>query len=353
MIMRKAPRYTQARRLVLAALVAALCSVSHEAGAAEEETILRPPPKPAKAARAAGVIKPDKIYFDGTHVGTMQTHVAKYEDTLIDIARRYDIGFVELRAANPDVDPWMPGEKTKLTIPAMHILPEGPRQGIVINLPEMRLYAYMKEGRTPLSAPLGIGRDGLETPTGTTSIVNKREKPIWRPTARMRKEDPTLPEVVPAGPENPLGDYILYLGWPEYGIHGTNKPYGVGRRVSSGCIRMYPEDIAKLFPQAPVGTPVTVVNQPVKVAWIDDELYVEAHASLAQASKIENEGGLPHYEMTDEDMSVIVRAAGDYAHLVDWATVRRLIRERPGYPVAVAKRPSGAVKAAADVSKRS
>lgn len=353
MMMSKASRYNQTKRLLLAALMVALCCVAQVGHAAEEETILRPPPKPAKAARSVGVSKPDKIYFDGTHVGAMQTHVTKYEDTLIDVARRYDVGFVELRAANPDVDPWMPGEKTKLTIPAMHILPEGPRQGIVINLPEMRLYAYMKEGRTPMSAPLGIGRDGLETPIGTTSVVNKREKPIWRPTARMRKEDPTLPEVVPAGPENPLGDYILYLGWPEYGIHGTNKPYGVGRRVSSGCIRMYPEDIAKLYPQAPVGTPVTVVNQPVKVAWIDDELYVEAHASLAQASKIENEGGLPYYEMTDDDMAGIVRVAGDYAHLVDWATVRRLIRERPGYPVAVAKRPASAAEAVSDIGKRS
>lgn len=331
-----------------------LCAVSTSVFAAkpDDDAILRPPPKPAKAS-SAGVAKPDKIYYNGTHVGGMQTYVAKYEDTLIDIARKHDVGFVELRAANPDVDPWIPGANKKLTIPAMHILPEGPRQGIVINLPEMRIYAYIKPGQPPMSAPLGIGREGLATPLGTTSVVNKREKPQWRPTARMRKEDPTLPAVVPAGPDNPLGEHILYLGWPEYGIHGTNKPYGVGRRASSGCIRMYPEDIAQLWPQIPVGTPVTVVDQPVKVAWIDDRLYVEAHSSLAQASKIENEGGVPHYEMTDEDMSAIVRAAGDYAHLVDWGTVRRLIRERPGYPVAVAHRPSTAASKEGDaVSKK-
>lgn len=333
----------------LFALSALWLSTSY-AAKKDDETVLRPPPKPAKAARSAGVAKPDKIYYDGTHVGSMQTYVAKYEDTLIDIARKYDIGFVELRAANPDVDPWIPGEKTKLTIPSMHILPDGPRQGLVINLPEMRIYAYVKQGQPPMSAPLGVGRDGLTTPVGTTSIVNKREKPLWRPTARMRKEDPTLPEVVPAGPENPLGDYILYLGWPEYGIHGTNKPYGVGRRVSSGCIRMYPEDISRLYPTVPVGTPVTVVDQPVKVAWIDNKLFIEAHASLAQANKIENEGGLPHYEMTDDDMSAIVRAAGNYAHLVDWGTVRRVIRERPGYPVAVAHKPADVDSRSADKS---
>lgn len=329
----------------MAVSLLALCGVwasSSFAAQKEDDAILRPPPKPPKAESSVSVAKPDKVYFNGSHVGGMQTYVAKYEDTLIDVARKFDVGFVELRAANPDVDPWIPGENKKLTIPSMHILPEGPRQGIVINLPEMRIYAYIKPGQPPMSAPLGIGREGLATPLGTTSVVNKRENPQWRPTARMRKEDPTLPVVVPAGPDNPLGEHILYLGWAEYGIHGTNKPYGVGRRASSGCIRMYPEDIAKLYPQIPVGTPVTVVDQPVKVAWIDDKLYVEAHSSLAQASKIENEGGVPHYEMTDEDMSAIVRSAGDYAQLVDWGTVRRVIRERPGYPVVVAHRPSTA-----------
>lgn len=333
------------RRLVMAVSLLSLCalwSVTAVAAKKDDEETLRPPPKPARAAQPAGVAKPDKIYFSGTHVGSMVTHVAKYEDTLVDLARKYDVGFVELRAANPDIDPWMPGENTKINIPSMHILPEGPRQGIVINLPEMRIYAYIKPGQPPFSAPLGIGREGLETPTGTTSVVNKRENPVWRPTARMRKEDPTLPEVVPAGPDNPLGEHALYLGWSEYRIHGTNKPYGVGRRASSGCIRMYPEDIKALFPQIPVGTAVTVVDQPVKVAWIDDKLFVEAHSSLAQANKIENEGGLPHYEMTDDDMAAIVRTAGDYAHLVDWGTVRKVIRERPGYPIVVAHRPSNA-----------
>lgn len=312
------------------------------APAKEDEETLRPPPKPAKAVQSAATPKADKVFYAGTHVGKMITHVAKYEDTLVDLARRYDVGFVELRAANPDVDPWMPGEGTKINIPDMHILPAGPREGLVVNLPEMRIYAYLKPGQPPYTAPLGIGREGLETPIGTTSVVNKREKPVWRPTPRMRKEDPSLPEVVPAGPDNPLGDHALYLGWNEYRIHGTNKPYGVGRRASSGCIRMYPEDIAKLYPMVATGTAVTVVDQPVKVAWIDDRLYVEAHSSLAQANKIENEGGLPHYEMTDEDMAAIVRVAGDYVPFVDWGTVRKVIRERPGYPVVVAHKPTAA-----------
>ncbi len=168
-----------------------LCSLwLNPSFAKDDDAILRPPPKPAKAARAAGVAKPDKIYYSGASVGSMQTYVATYEDTLIDIARKHDVGFVELRAANPDVDPWMPGAGNKLTIPGMNILPEGPRQGIVINLPEMRIYAYIKPGQPPMSAPLGIGREGLATPIGTTSVVNKRQNPVWRPTARMPRRTP-------------------------------------------------------------------------------------------------------------------------------------------------------------------
>ncbi len=308
------------------------------AAPANEETILRPPSKPAIAAPDKRVPRADKVLFEGAHVGTMQSYTTKYEDTLVDIARRYDLGFVELRAANPNTDPWLPGVDVVLKLPTMHLLPDGPRQGIVINLPEMRLYAYVKKGQPPLTFPIGVGREGLATPLGTTTVVNKKEKPTWRPTARMRKEDPTLPEAVPPGPENPLGDYIMYLGWPEYGMHGTNKPYGVGRRVSSGCIRLYPEDVAKLYPLIPVGTPVTTVDQPVKVAWVDDDLYLEAHTSLAQANKIEQEGGIPFYEMTAQDMQMIMKAAGDYADRLDWDTIRRVIRERPGYPVPVASK---------------
>ena len=149
-------------------------------------------------------------------------------------------------AANPGIDPWVPGEGTEINLPTVHLMPDladADPEGIVVNLAEMRLYFFEKPGGVPQSFPIGIGRDGLNTPTGTTEVVAKRKNPTWRPTKRMRDEDPELPEVVPPGEDNPLGTRALYLGWPQYLIHGTNKPHGVGRRVSSGCVRLYPEDV--------------------------------------------------------------------------------------------------------------
>ncbi len=283
------------------------------------------------AAASAGDLPP--------FVGEMKTHVTKYEDTLVEIARANDIGFNELRSANPYVDPWMPGADVKLVLPTRHLLPDAVRRGIVINLPEMRLYLYGPDGGTVESHPIGVGREGLSTPVGTTKVVRKVVGPIWRPTDRMRKEHPELPVEVGPGPENPMGTHAMYLGWDQYAIHGTDKPYAIGRRASSGCIRMYPEDIIKVFPKTAVGTSVTVVNQPVKAAWIDGRLYVEAHPPLDQAMMIEEQGGRPFYDMTDEDMKQILRIAGDREDLLDWAKIRAVIRNRQGYPVAVAEDP--------------
>ena len=210
--------------------------------------------------------------YDKPYMGEEKIYVATQEDTLVHIARAQEMGFVEMRAANPNVDPWIPGNGTEVILPKRHILPDAPHEGIVINLPEMRLYAFVNGDQEPSTFPIGIGREGLETPLGTTTVVRKAEGPSWRPTARMRREDPSLPAVVEAGPENPLGTHALYLGWPTYALHGTNKPYGIGRRISSGCIRLYPENITQLFEMIPVGTKVTVVNQPIKLAWIDDIL---------------------------------------------------------------------------------
>ncbi|MCB1556295.1 MAG: L,D-transpeptidase family protein [Alphaproteobacteria bacterium] len=271
------------------------------------------------------------------YVGEMQTHKTRYEDTLVQIARDHDLGFNELRAANPGVDPWLPGKGVKLTLPTRHLLPRAPHEGIVINLPEMRLFYYENPYRAPITHPLGVGREGLSTPSGTTTVIRKQEKPDWRPTARMRTDNPDLPSVVPPGTANPLGTHILYLGWPEYGIHGTNKPFGIGRRVSSGCIRLYPEDIKTFFEQVPVGTKVRVVNQPVKAAWIDDAFYIEAHPTLDQADDVEQNGGPPDYVFTQDEMNAVLEAAGpDAVDRLDWAAVRDVIRARAGYPVKVA-----------------
>lgn len=277
--------------------------------------------------------------YDKPYIGDMIEYEARYEDTFVYLARDYNLGYVEMRAANPGIDPWIPGKGTEILLPTRHILPDASREGIVINLPEMRLYAFLEDHDEPITYPLGIGREGLETPIGETKIVGKRPDPVWRPTARMRKEDPKLPEKIEAGPENPLGTHALYLGWPQYAIHGTNRPFGIGRRVSSGCIRLYPEAIKKFYKDVPVGTKVTVVDQPVKLAWIDDVLYLEAHPDMDQAIEMEETGMVAEHQMEDRDLRQILKIAGDDQDRIDWGVVKQAINERKGYPIRIAKRP--------------
>lgn len=273
--------------------------------------------------------------YNKDYFGETEVYKAEFEDTLIHLARSNKLGFVELRAANPTLDPWIPGAGARITLPKQHILPDAPRNGLVINLAEMRVYYFKIPGEPPQTYPISIGREGLQTPTGTTKIVRKKEGPTWRPTERMRKEDPKLPASVGPGPDNPLGTHAMYLGWPQYLMHGTNKPYGIGRRVSSGCMRMYPEDIVELFPQVPVGTPVTVVDQPVKVGWIEDKLFVEVSPTQDQSLKIEEDGVIKSYEITDEDMKRITRKAGVHAGKIDWVRVRKAVQEHRGVPIPI------------------
>jgi len=273
--------------------------------------------------------------YDRDYFGENIIHKAAFEDTLIHLARNNGLGYVELRAANPTLDPWIPGAGKRIILPKQHLLPEAPRKGLVINLSEMRVFYFKEPGEEPLTYPISIGREGLQTPKGSTKIVRKKDGPTWRPTARMKKEDPDLPDVVPPGPDNPLGTHALYLGWPQYMLHGTNKPYGIGRRVSSGCMRMYPEDIKALFPLVPVGTPVTVVDQPVKAGWIDGKMYVEVSPTQEQSLKIEEDGVLKSYEITAEDMKLINKKAGVHADKIDWVAVRKAVQEHRGYPIPV------------------
>ncbi|WP_347709762.1 L,D-transpeptidase family protein [Halomonas llamarensis] len=209
----------------------------------------------------------------GDFVGQDYDVIANKDDTLLDIARVHNVGYEEIQAANPDVSLWVPGEGTSVTIPRRHILPDVERKGIVINIAELRLYYYpeAEEGQPPQVAtyPIGIGREGYDTPLGITRTTMRLEQPAWYPPSSMRKEaaergDPP-PEVVPPGPDNPLGEYAILLDIPGYLIHGTNQPDGIGMRASRGCIRMYPEDIESVFDEVPTNTQVNIIDHPIKV----------------------------------------------------------------------------------------
>jgi L,D-transpeptidase ErfK/SrfK len=276
-------------------------------------------------------------------VGVVQKTLATKEDTLTDIARRFNVGYEEIVRANPGVDPWLPGENREIIIPSQFILPNAPRDGIVINAAAMRLFYYPKvkkgEKQVVHTYPIGIGKVGWKTPEGTTKVVRRTKDPTWRPTAsiikeHLRERGEKLDPVIGPGPDNPLGRHAFYLGWPTYMIHGTNKPAGVGLRSSHGCIRLYPEDIAQLFELTPVGTSVTVVNQPVVFAWYNGGLHIQAFDVLeddprdwkkAQA-KLLNKALA---ERIQKDLA----ARGEK---VDWEAVKKLMHEPRGIPVAVA-----------------
>ena len=270
---------------------------------------------------------------DDSVVGADDTMVTVYQDTLYDLARAYSLGSEELIRVNPKVDPWLPGAGKVLTVPGRHILPPGPREGIVVNLPEHRLYYYPKPkrggSREVITYPVSIGKMDWQTPLGLTRVIQKIKDPIWFPPESVRKEhaaagDP-LPTRVPPGPDNPLGNYAMRLaaGKGTYLIHGTNNPIAVGLAVTHGCIRMYPDDVAALFPLIPVGTPVYLINEPVKVAWIDGELLLEAHPPVdAQGQTIE-----PNL---DQFSDLLKKAVGNRTVAIHWEYAREVLQKADG-----------------------
>jgi L,D-transpeptidase ErfK/SrfK len=221
-------------------------------------------------------------------IGVPQVVFTTREDTLSDLARAYGLGYDELLAANPDVDPWLPGENTPVLLPTQFVLPDVPRQGIVLNIASRRLFYFpvMPQGEPQVvkTYPIGIGRVGWETPLGVTKVTSKARDPHWFVPASVRREhaelgDP-LPSVIPPGPDNPLGHRVLKLEMPGYLIHGTNQPYGVGMRVSHGCIRLYPENIELLYELVEIGEPVSIINEPYLFGRLQGELYFESHVPL-------------------------------------------------------------------------
>ena len=271
-------------------------------------------------------------------VGSDESMQTVYEDTLPDIAHRYSLGYYEIIRANPGVDVWLPGAGTRLVLPGRRILPAGPRAGLVVNLPEHRLYYYPKprKGEQPvvITYPVSIGKMDWRTPLGDTRVIAKIRHPAWYPPESIRKEhaengDP-LPKVVGPGPDNPLGDFALRLaaGNGEYMLHGTNNPTAVGMAVTHGCIRMYPEDVAALFALVPVGTPVRLVNEPVKVAWIEGQLLLEAHPPVdAEGQSIE-----PDVQLLSQKLD---QALGSNIAAIHWDLARATLAAASGIPTLV------------------
>jgi len=292
-------------------------------------------------------------------IGAVATVTARYEDTLVDIARHHGLGYQDIVSANPDVGVWLPGEGTEVILPTRFVLPPGPREGLVLNLAEYRMYYFPQprdgEPAYVYTYPMSIGRMDWETPLGETRIVAMAKNPAWYPPQSVRDEhaadgDP-LPRVVPAGPENPLGTRALRLGLPGYLIHGTNRPAGVGMRVSHGCIRMFPEDIEFLFQHITVNTVVRIINAPVKIGWNGEDLVAEVHpllespqllvaASLQRIEKLDadielldmsSESKNPLTQVTEQFITVTAERAGQ----LDWGLVELLVNRSDGIPETV------------------
>lgn len=250
----------------------------------------------------------------GDVVGERYTVVVEDpKQTLIDIARRHNIGYEEIRMANPDVSLWVPGVGTEVVIPAQYILPPAPREGVVVNLSELRLYYYPADKPGIVETyPVSVGREEFATPVGLTRTTVKVKDPAWSPPSSMRREaaerGEPAPSIVPPGPDNPLGEHAILLAMPSYLIHGTNRPDGVGMRVSRGCIRMYPEDIKSLYERVPSGTQVNLMDAPFKAGWAaDGTLFVQSFPQLEENA----EGFEPLLnalervnELADEDIEI-------------------------------------------------
>jgi len=270
-------------------------------------------------------------------IGYTFTVKALAQETLLDIARQFDLGQDEILLANPNVDRWMPIEGTEVVLPGRFIIPRAERKGVVLNLPEMRLYYFYTDDleQKPMvkSYPVSVGRMDWNTPLGKVRIEKKDQDPSWRPPESIKLEavadgrDP-LPDVVPPGPDNPLGRYALRLSLPGYLIHSTNKPYGVGMRVTHGCVRMYPENIEELFPIIPVRTMVQIVNQPIKLGWQDNTLFLEVHP-LMDEDQEENQNLLcMAYEM-------ILTEIENKDAILDVKTIKQALEEKNGMPVPI------------------
>lgn len=258
-------------------------------------------------------------------VGRERSYIPGPDETLIELARRAGLGYLALTQANPQTDPWAPAVGREILLPYAFIPPRELVEGITINLAELRLYLlWPEQGRQRIRAyAIGIGSEGRDTPEGDYTITQRVEKPSWTAPASVRAARPDGPTLIPPGPDNPLGDYWLGLSLSGYGIHGTNRSFGIGRRVSHGCLRLYPEDIEDLFPRAPRGTPVRIIYQPIKVGVQDGDLFVEIHPDPRGAFNV------PEVEVQRQIQAL------SWKGVLDSGALETAIAERRGMPVRI------------------
>jgi L,D-transpeptidase ErfK/SrfK len=339
------------RPKIRAALAAAVWSVllsgctlfrpaSHEAP---------PPPAPPPAPAIPAPVQTERFELspDQDIVGQVQVTTATKEDTLTDIARRFNVGYEEIVRANPGVDPWLPGAGRKVVLPTQFILPNAPREGVVINIAAMRMFYFPKhksgEPQVVITHPIGIGKVGWSTPEGVTKIVRRQKDPTWTVPVSVIKEHrengEELDRVIGPGPDNPLGRHAFYLQWPSYLIHGTNKPAGVGLRSSHGCIRLYPEDIAQLFDMVPIGTQVRVVNQPFVFGWAGDNLFMQPLDVLEDDARDWKKA--PKKLLSKSLAATLQKQLKEHNEQVDWDLVSSLSKSPRGVPVAISTSTGG------------
>lgn len=266
-----------------------------------------------------------------TVIGSIQSTTVKEDETLLDIAERYGLGYNEIVAANRSLDPWIPEVGAEVTLPTQFILPNSPMEGIVVNLAEYRLYYFMPEEGFIYTYPIGIGQGNTPTPMGQMEISARMANPTWYPPASIRQrweeQGKEVRRQIPAGPDNPLGPYAINLTKAGYLIHGTNQRFGIGTRASAGCIRMNNEDIQALVEKTYIGIPVNIIEQPIKTGWSGEEILIEAHRPVSVTDNKE-----AHNDMVT--MLVELRARQNLS-TIDWALVDQVFNRKDGIPFAV------------------
>ncbi len=326
-------RSVQALGIAIVLLLLSGCQPLSSLFSEEEPLAIVLPDTQSKAQQENLAIHEFDLSGGSNMVGMLVAIDTRQNDVLPDIARHFGLGYNDISIANSNVSPWTPESGSRVLLPLKFILPDSPHKGITLNLANMRLFFYPKnQPEKVFTYPVGIGRQGWNTPMGLTSIVSKDANPSWTVPESIQREHAekgdALPKIVESGPNNPLGLYAMRLAIPGYLIHGTNKPYGIGMQISHGCVQLYPEDIEVLFKKTTIGMPVRIVHQPYLTAWDQDMLYLEAHEPLEKWTK-------DKASLKKQLFKQIHGLSDKRKVAVDWQKVEKIIQRADGIPTPI------------------